>query len=271
MENENNKTTNENAHVYDVGLKPKEVKLKPDYALYQKGAWYGFWNKITLFISTVAALFPKIFVWGTRVTGKENKKKIHSCVLISNHVYPEDYLIILSELFPKSLYVTILQSNLGFGIFSWYLRLCGAVPIPTEMHMFMRFRKETPEVIKSGRCVLFYSEAALIPYCDHIRPLLPGAFRFALESTGVIVPSVITFHKPKGFYKLVRGKKPCIHYNILNPYHIEDLGDAKLSVEKARTDVQKMMSDFFVKNSDYYYDENGNRNDTPMPYNRFIK
>ena len=25
-----------------------------------------------------------------------------------------------------------------------------------------------------------------------------------------------------------------------------------------------MMSDYFIKNSDYYYDENGNRNDTPI-------
>lgn len=264
-------TKNENAHVYDLGWKPKKVNLKADYALYRRGAWYGFWNKIACFCSTVIALFPKFFIWGTRVTGRENKKYMHSCVLVSNHVYPVDFWMILSELFPRSFYVTVLQSNLGLGILSWYLRLCGAVPIPQDMYLFQRFKKETPEIIKKGHCVLFYSEASLIPYCDHIRHLLPGAFRFALESTGVIIPTVITFHKPKGFYKLVRGKKPCIHYNILKPYYMQDLGDEKQSAEKGRRDVEQLMSDFFVKNSDYYYDENGKRNSTPMPDNRFIK
>ena len=46
---------------------------------------------------------------------------------------------------------------------------------------------------------------------------------------------------------------------------MEDLGNKRLSLDKARDDIQKIISDYFIKNSDYYYDENGNRNETPIP------
>ena len=271
MNGKNSKITNENKHVYDLGWKPKEVKLGPDYKLYQKGKLFKILNRIFLFFGTSIMYFLKRFYWGTKVKGKQYIKNVRSGIVVSNHVYPIDLMIILSTFYPKSLYVTVLQSNLGLGLLSKLIRIYGGVPIPTKHSDFARFYKETPEIILKGHSVLFYPEAALIPYCDHIRPLQPGAFFFAFESTKWVIPTVITFHKPKGFYRLVRKNKPCIHYTVLKPYYIKNLGDPKKSVKKAQKDVEKIMSDYFVKNSDYYYDKNGNRNSTPMPYNRFVK
>ena len=119
-------------------------------------------------------------------------------------------------------------------------------------------------MIKNGNNILFYAEAALIPYCDHIRNLMPGVFHYAYASTKKIIPTVITFHKPKGLYKLFRRNKPCIHYNVLEPYYMEDLDNKRKSIEKAKEDVEKIMTDYFIQHSDYYYD-NGVRNNTPIP------
>ncbi len=266
-----NNSDKENTHVYDVGMKPKDVKFGKKYKLYKKGFWFKTGNILFLLLDSFLALLFKIFVYGMHVTGRKNIKEIHSCVLLCNHVFPLDIIIILTALFPKFLYVTVLQSNLGLGFISVLLRLLGGVPIPKDPFWFMRFSNETTDIINKGGSIVFYPEASLIPYCDHIRPLLPGAFSFAYDSTKKIIPTVITFHKPKGFYKIVRRGKPCIHYHILRPYDIKDLGDKKRSVEKARVEVQNIMSDFFIKHSDYYYDKNGNRNSTPMPHNRFVK
>ena len=271
MNRKNSQNENENNHVYDLGWHPNEVKIGPDYELYQKGIMFRVLNRIFLFLETSLAYFPKRFFWGTIVKGKQYIKKIRSGVVVSNHVYPLDLMIILSAFYPKSLYVTVLQSNLGLGLLSKLIRISGGVPIPEKGTDFVRFYEETPEIIKNGHSILFYPEAALIPYCDHIRPLHRGAFHFAYQSTKWVIPTVITFHKPKGFYRLVRKNKPCIHYTVLKPYYIKDLGNPKSSVEKAWKDVEKIMSDYFVKNSDYYYDKNGKRNSTPMPYNRFLK
>ncbi len=254
---------NENEHTYDNGFHPKEVHLKSNYNLYRKSIGFKIWNKIIIYCFIFFMLIPKYIFWGVRVKGKKNKKNIKGSLVISNHVFPFDVFIILTSIPTKRIYVTTLESNLGFGIVSRLFRDGGAVPIPTETTLLRRFNKETPEVINKGNNILFYAEAALIPYCDHIRNLMPGVFHFAYNSTKKIIPTVITFHKPRGLYKLFRGKKPCIHYNILEPYYLEDLGNKRKSLEKAKIDVEKIMRDYFIKNSDYYYD-NGIRNNTPM-------
>ena len=105
----------------------------------------------------------------------------------------------------------------------------------------------------------YMDEDGFVYYLNREKDLIVGPDGFK------IIPSVITFHKPRGLYKLWRRNKPCLHYNILEPYYIEDLGNKRKTIEKAREDVNKIISDYFVKNSDYYYDENGNRNNTPVP------
>lgn len=271
MSEPNNGKTDENEYVYDLGFPPKEIKLSKDYKLYQKSMGYRIVNKFMVFLGTVFAFFPKTFVWGFRLRGKQNRKNIRSCVMVSNHVHPLDLLIIHSSMGLRHFYVTVLQSNLGLGLLTFLIRIGGGVPIPTDKKIFARFDRETKEMINKGNIILFYAEASLLPYCDHIRTLSPGAFHFAASTTGKIVPTVITFHKPKGFYKIVRKNKPCIQYHILEPYYIKDMGHRRETVEKARADVQKIMSDYFIRYSDYYYDENGKRNGNPMPHNRFIK
>ncbi len=264
MEDKEKETPNENEHTYDNGFHPKEVHLKDDYNLYRKSLGYKIWNKILIYIFKLIMFIPKYVVWGVRVKGKKNKKNIKGSLVVSNHVFPFDVFIILTVLSTRRIYVTTLESNLGFGIVSRIFRDGGAVPIPTEAVLIRRFNKETPEMIKNGNNILFYAEAALIPYCDHIRNLMPGVFHYAFASTKKIIPTVITFHKPKGLYKLFRRNKPCIHYNVLEPYYMEDLGNKRKSIEKAKEDVEKIMTDYFIQHSDYYYD-NGVRNNTPIP------
>ncbi len=264
MEDKKPETINENEHTYDNGFHPKEVHLKDNYNLYRTSIGYKIWNKINIFAFKFFMFIPKFVFWGVRIKGKKNKKHIKNSLIISNHVFPFDVFIILTSLSLKRIYVTTLESNLGFGIVSRLFRDGGAVPIPTEISLLRRFNKETPEMIKKGYNVLFYAEAALIPYCDHIRNLMPGVFHYAYNSSKKIIPTVITFHKPKGLYKLFRRNKPCIHYNILEPYYMEDLGNKRLSIDKAKNDIEKIMTDYFINNSDYYY-ENGVRNSNPIP------
>ena len=272
MENNENNEINENVHTYDNGFHPKEVHLKDDYNLYRTSIGYKIWNKCVVYFFKFIFFFPKFFNWGVRVKGKKNKKHIKNSLVVCNHTFPFDVFIIFSSMPTKRMYVTMLETNLGFGIVSRVFRDGGAVPIPTEPKLLKRFNKETPEIIDKGPNVLFYPEAALMPFCDHIRNFMPGVFHYAYQTKErKIIPSVITFHKPRGLYKLWRRNKPCLHYNILEPYYIEDLGNKRKTIEKAREDVNKIISDYFVKNSDYYYDENGNRNNTPVPSRKELK
>lgn len=250
---ENKTPENENIHTYDNGFHPKEVKLDKDYKLYRYGFFFRLWNKIVIFLTQLVLLFPKLLVWGYRVKGRKNLKKQKGCVLLCNHTHQLDALMILTTLMHKRIYVTMLQSNLGFGIVSRYFRAGGAVPIPEEKNLLKRFNKETVETLNKGYNILIYPEAALMPYCDHIRNFKSGAFHFAVTANATILPTVMTYHKPRGFYKLTRRKKPCIHYNILKPYTIKDMGNKRLTLDTAAKELNEIMSDYFNSHSDYFY------------------
>ena len=144
---------------------------------------------------------------------------------------------------------------MGFGIVSKYFRAGGGVPIPTKMNLYKRFITETPKILKNEKNILVFPEAMLMPYCDHIREFKSGAFHFAIEGANNIIIMVHTFHKPKGLYKLLRRNKPCIHLNILEPYHIEQMENKKETIAKAQSDIQKIMSNYFNLHSDYFKNE----------------
>ncbi len=252
MEKEKTQKEIDDEYVYDNGFRPKEVILKDNYKLYKKGFFFWLSQRITVFVTKFVLFFPKKLSWGYKVIGKKNKKYIKSSILVCNHVFPLDAFSLLTSLSLKRIYTLTLQSNLGFGIVSKYFRWGGGVPIPTNFKLYKRFVNETPEILKSGKNILIFPEAMLMPYCDHIREFKPGAFHFAIDGASNIVILVHTFHKPKGIYKLLRRKKPCIHLNILDPYKIEQMPTKKETIAKAQSDIQKIMTDYFNQHSDYF-------------------
>lgn len=242
----------DNLHTYDNGFHPKEVKLKEDYNFYPRGIITRFFSRLVIWLFKFFMFFPKFFVWGYKLKGKKNLKKQKGFVLISNHTHPFDAFMILTTLSLKKIYVTTLQSNLGFGAVSALFRIGGAAPIPDDPKLFKRFNKETIETLNQGYNLLVYPEAALVPFCNHIREFKSGAIRFAYEANATIIPSVITYHKPRGLHKIFRRKKPCIRYNILPPYQIKDMGNKRLTIENTTKELNEIMSNYFNEHSDYF-------------------
>lgn len=263
MEQDNKKNETEQdtfTHTYDNGFHPKEVHLKQNYKLYRKGFFFKIGHVLTALLVKFFFWFPKTFVWNLKIVGKENVKELNGATLVSNHTHQLDALMYLSRWPFKLTYVTMLESNLGFGIVSKFFRLGGAVPIPTDQRLFIKFVKETIKTVDEGHPVLIYPEAALVPYSDHIRPFKDGAFRFAFQTKNKkIVPMCLTYHKPKGIYKLTRRKKPCIKINILKPYYIKDLGNKKKSIELAEKEVHEILSEYFNTHSDYFFKDENNK------------
>ncbi len=246
--------TNEEEKEYDNGFKPKEVHLKPDYIFYRKNFWYKVWNRIVVYICSFVFFFPKFFVYNFRVKGKKYRKFAKGSIMICNHVHAFDVIFIITTFRRHLFYQTTLQSNLGFGFVSKIFTGGGSVPIPTESLQLMRnFRNGTIKTLNMGYPILFMPEGHLIVQSKKVREFMPGAFHYAYESNSkTILPTVITFHKPKGIFKLIRRKKPTIRYNILPPYHIEELETKKQTLKKATDDLHEIMSKYYLENSDYF-------------------
>ena len=239
---------------YSNAFKPKEVHLKENYVFYRRNILYRIWNKIVVFGVAFVFGFPKILQYGFKTTGRKNLRKVKGAIVISNHVWSTDVILTLSALRHRLIYATTLQSNLGFPVVSKIFTGGGAVPIPSENLRLMRnYKNATIKTLNDGYNIIFYPEGHLVVKCKRVRPFLSGAFHYAYDSNNkVIVPTVMTFHKPKGIYKLLRGKKPCIHFNILKPYYIKDMGTKKSSITKAMDDLYNIMNDYYKENSDYF-------------------
>ena len=130
---------NETEHTYDNGFHPRKVTLKSNYKFYPKGFFYKFGHFLTVLFTRLLLFFPKVLVWGYKVKGRKYKKYAKGALLCSNHTHPMDALIIGSSFITKTIYLTTLQSNLGFPIVSSYFRLGGAVPIPEDPKLSISF------------------------------------------------------------------------------------------------------------------------------------
>lgn len=234
---------------YQNNFKPREVKLKDDYPFYNHNFFFVLCSKIVIILTIIGCFFAKHILWGYKQTGKKNIKGIKGAITISNHCLIQDAFINVPSLFPRKTYVTMLETNLGFGLASTYLRLCGAVPIPREPKLMMKFLKDTKKELNKGKFIHVYPEGHLIPYSDHIRKFMPGAFHIAYIAKVPIIPICFTFHKPKGIY--FWKKKPMIKQNFLPPYYPDYSLSKKECIEKMCNDLQELMSNYFNLNSDY--------------------
>ena len=244
----------ENAHTYHT-VDAKPVVLKDNYNFFYQSKFKYFMSRFMVILVGVIC-FP--FIWlftGLRAKGKKNYRKIRKqgCILISNHINPGDAFFTAWRLMRRRVYVTSLQSNLGlpFG-FGKMIRIMGAVPIPEEKKQIPRFREQFIKEIEKKRKILIYPEAALIPFCDHIRPFKKGAFRLAIVENTPILPIVYTYRKPKFLYRLFR-RKPCLTINYLEPYYPPTEGSHAYRIEKTMNDLHDEMSDFFNEHSTYFY------------------
>lgn len=228
-------------HEYDNGFKPKNVKIKDNYNFYPSSIIYNIFNFIFLLLTKILIIIPKLLM-GFKVYGKNNLKDINNAVFISNHVHFMDAFLIGTSIFPKRLYCTTIKSNLGFSFISKYFRICGAVPIPNILNQKKRFLTQSISTLKSNS-ILFFPEVSLIPFCNKIREFDTGAFNIAIKSNSLIVPIILTFHKPKGIYKFIR-RKPLVHLNILKPYKPTDK-------EIAKNELYEIMNSYFLAFSDF--------------------
>lgn len=240
----------ENLHTYDNGFHPRKVTLKENYKFYNRNIFFIIFSTIVIYLTAFFLFFIGKICWGLKVKGRKNLKTIKGAITISNHTLQQDGFLNVASLLPRKNYITMLQSNLGFPFVSQFLRIAGAVPIPEERKLFTRFLKETAEIVKKGKLVHIYPEAALMPYCDHIRPFLPGAFHIAYQAKAPIIPIVYTFHKPRGLYRLYK-RKPIIHQNILEPYYPELDIPRKECIAKMEKDLFNIMNNFFNSTSDF--------------------
>lgn len=255
----NNRKLDDDDEVFKTRFEPKPVKLSKNYKFYNQNKMFLLMRILLINILKFNFFLSSIFNSGYRTKNRFKTRKYYKngIVMTSNHTLQFDGFLQGAILSPKRSYVTMLESNLGFGIASRFMRFVGAVPIPTEISQMKRFFRQSKEAIDLGHIVLFFPEANINPYCDHIRTFQPGVINLAYKAGSDIMPLVTTFRHAKGWYKLI-GKKWCPTINYLEPYKLPTDGSRKENILKATAELEQIYKDFFKLHSDNYnhsYDE----------------
>lgn len=226
--NNDNKDLNEmqideNEHTYQT-IKARPVKLKENYDYFNLKWYRRFLSRVLSFIVLVFVKFvigPIFFGFKVinKKTLKKSKKENKGYVFISNHIHPMDAFLSGSAILTKRLHYTMLMTNLDMPVVGKTLKILGGAPIPDNKTFLREFRTQMKQTLNDGAWIAVYPEAALKPYCDHIRPFKKGAIRFALDNEVDILPMVFVLKKPYGIFKLYK-RKPLLHLHILEPYKL---------------------------------------------------
>ncbi len=247
-----NKDSQDNQHDYQV-IKVKPVKLKKDYTFFNQNPFFKFLSFLTVLLMKITLFyFYGIFFRGLRIKGKKHLKHLKDdrYILVSNHMHVMDAIWVGSLIFPRKIYVTMLQSNLGLPLAGKILRAAGGIPIPETKDHMVKFLKELKDELSKKTPVLVMPEASIKPYHIGIRKFLSGAFRFATDADAKIMPFVFIYKKPNAFQRFI-SRKPRIQLHVLPPVEITRYESKHETQVQIKDKVHQIMSEYFYLHSDY--------------------
>lgn len=174
------------------------------------------WRSI-LFVLTKPFLF---LLYGARVTGKKNLKKLKKsgCISVMNHFSFLDTLFIRSAVGQFRSYHTMGPKNNRTGLGGHIIRHGGMLPFSSDLAAMRNLNEEIGRLLKEGKIVNFYAEQALWTNYQPPRPMKDGPFHYAVKFGVPVLPVFCTFRKDK------RGHIKRLRINILSPVYAGEGG-----------------------------------------------
>lgn len=195
------------------------------------------------------------FWCGFRVKGDKYRRQVTrkhlGAVTVSNHVYMMDCVMACQANVPKMTYLPTLHTTFQLPYVRHIVHWLNAFPIPNTTRGMKKFISEVDGLLKKGRLVHFFPEAAMWPYYDDVRNFLPGAFHFAVRNNVPIIPMAIKF-RPRRITKWIT-KKPLISLEILPPIYPDTTLPAKEATALLTKQAHDAIADCVHKNNLKYY------------------
>ena len=247
----------------DIRETSKHITLNPVIMKDKVDDKYKFVLK-NVFFKTFSFIFY-IFVWLVlgpilffhyypKIKGRKNLKKVKNAVFVSNHVFALDCAMLDIYAVPfKRPYILSDKNTMTMPIVKPIIRSLLAVPIPDGIAPYKNFVKSLDDELSRGRSLLVYPEGSLWPYFPRIKPFKNGAFRFAVKNKLPVVPIVLSFRKPCGFYRMFGRKAPFLNINILEPIYINEENSQKEEEFRLNELVHQKMTDIMEQTNTYIF------------------
>lgn len=165
----------------------------------------------------------KIFTWSiakicfrTQIVGKKNLKKIKNGVITCNHINKYDGLVMHHTLGRRKLKIMTADFNNQKGFLGKMMRASGILPFSMKRECVKKFNEAISHYLSHNTNVLFFPEGSEWWCYEKPRPLMDGAFHYAVTNKKPILPCFITFTKNgKVFSNGIEQRNFTVH--ILDP------------------------------------------------------
>lgn len=213
---------NENTHILKLWT-PCKFNIDKNYNYIYENFIFNFFSNLVYYgiAFPILSILLKL-VYDFKIEGKENLEKVEAgAISVSNHVLILDCAMVGLALGKKKVYFTTTEESFKIPLVRKLIKLLRAIPIPKTIENKKYFIKAVDKLLKKGKIVHMYPEAALWPYCQKIRNFKKGAFDFAIRNDVPIIPIIIKFRAPKGIRKLFKKKKD-VTLKILEPVKLDE-------------------------------------------------
>ncbi len=228
---------------------PLKFEIDENYEYIPKGKIFNFFSNILYNVIALPVLkvLTKI-IYDLKIEGIENIRDFQGgAVTVSNHVLILDCAMVGIACGFKKIYYTTREGSFKIPFVRKLIKLLRAVPIPSTINNKRYFTQSINQVLKEGKLVHFYPEAALWPYCEKIRKFKYGAFNFAVQNDVPIIPMVFKFREAKGIRKIFK-KKQDVTLKILEPIKPEYVyEDRRENEELLKQKVHEMMEKVIIR------------------------
>ena len=182
--------------IYEVKRNTRKIDFSRPYTFIYFDFWFNLLTFPIVFIGYILVMFCRFF-YGLRVDGRKNKRILRKrgCITVSNHCHYFDTVFASHTLFPRRLYISVVQRNFEVPIVRILLRVLKAFPIPTNS---MGLRMITPpigEALRRGHHVHFLPEGELVYLSQTIYRFRLGAFYQSYLHQAPVLPMVYVFKR----------------------------------------------------------------------------
>ena len=167
--------------------------------------------------------FLNMFTWSiakvcfrTKIRGKKNLKKLKNAVVTCNHINKYDGLIMHHAMGRRKLKIMTADFNNRKGFLGKMMRASGILPFTMNRECVKKFNDAVSHYLEKNTSILFFPEGSEWWCYEKPRPLMDGAFHYAVVNNKPILPCFITFTKNgKVFSNGIQQRHFTVH--ILGP------------------------------------------------------
>ena len=208
-----------------------------------KSKFIRFWYRFVILLIVKPFCY---FRYLLRIKGKSNYRVYKrlagkkGMITICNHTADWDSLLVMTSRFFHFTEFPIWQE--GAESKSGYMyRYAGGIVLPTLSYKGMNYAYEAMrDVVREGKWLHVFPEAANWYYYPAIRPFRIGIFKLAVEENMPVLPMVVKYRRPNALYRLFK-KQPNASLLIGTPVVPDTSLEPKERAEDLRTRCRREM------------------------------